>query len=64
MDIFKLTAEDSKVAKGGAVLLLLWHHLFYMHPEYGWFVHWTACYAKICVAMFLILSGYGLANSN
>ncbi len=62
MDIFKLTVEDSKVAKGGAVLLLLWFHLFYMHQEYGRFVYWTAHHAYICVTMFLILSGYGLAK--
>lgn len=44
------------------MLLLLWYHLFYEHPEYGRFVHWTVRHANICVAMFLILSGYGLAK--
>jgi len=62
MSVFDLSPDDSKVAKGGAILLLLWHHLFYRHPEYGWFVYYTSGQATVCVAMFLILSGYGLAK--
>lgn len=62
-DVFLLSAQDSKVAKGAAVLLLLWHHLFYEHPEYGQIVHRSAELAKICVSIFLIISGYGLAKT-
>ena len=50
----------TEIAKGLAVILLLWHHLYYMHPEYGWLVYHTAKYSKVCVHIFLILSGYGL----
>lgn len=60
---FNLSVDDSKVAKGVAVLLLLWHHLFYKHPEYGNVVLWTSRQASVCVAMFLFLSGYGLAKT-
>jgi len=51
-------------AKGIACFLLLWHHLFYMHPEYGQFVQATAQLAKVCVAVFVMLSGYGLSASS
>lgn len=62
MNILFLSENDSRTAKGGALLLLLWHHLFYMHPEYGWFVHYSSVLSKFCVTMFLLLSGYGLAK--
>ena len=53
----------TNAAKGVALLLLLWHHLFYQNPEFGPLVHGTAVLAKVCVAIFVILSGYGLAES-
>lgn len=59
MKIF-FSKQNTEVCKGIAVLLLLWHHLYYMHPECGWFVYHIAVYAKVCVHIFLILSGYGL----
>lgn len=58
--IINFTKTHTEVCKGIAVLLLLWHHLYYMHPEQGWLVYHTALYAKVCVHIFLILSGYGL----
>ena len=51
-------------AKGIACFLLLWHHLFYTHPEYGQCVQATAQLAKVCVAVFVMLSGYGLSASS
>lgn len=54
---------ETNVAKGVAVCLLLWHHLFYEHPEFGSLVHQTGKQAKICVAMFVFLSGYGLMKT-
>ena len=64
------TKNDTLVAKGIAVILLLIHHLFYS-KDYGFSsfllsrTDWVnlAKISKICVAMFLILSGYGLAAS-
>lgn len=59
--LFDVGATDA--CKGVALVLLLWHHLFYVHPEYGRLVHGSAQLAKVCVAMFVLLSGYGLAAS-
>ena len=68
MNPFKLSLQDSIRLKGIALLLLLWHHLFYTGNS-----AYTECYvagvaviqttglmAKVCVALFVFLSGYGL----
>jgi peptidoglycan/LPS O-acetylase OafA/YrhL len=43
--------------------LLLSGTPIYEHPEFGQLVFFSAIIAKVCVAIFLILSGYGLAQS-
>lgn len=67
--------RQTNIAKGVAVLLLLWHHLFYNDPKnYGKFISILkidnvpiecviAGSCKVCVAIFLLLSGYGLYRS-
>lgn len=55
--------ETTNIAKGFAVLLLLLHHLFYKHPEYGDWLYIVAIKSKVCVSLFVLLSGYGLAAS-
>lgn len=65
------TALDSEVAKGIAVMLLLIHHLFYAEnlPLTSFIVNGTPLYiyigyfAKVCVLIFTIISGYGLQQS-
>lgn len=64
------TKNDTLVAKGVAVILLLIHHLFYsMDYNFSSFLiskeGWVdlAKIGKVCVAMFLVLSGYGLCAS-
>ena len=57
---FGLTIDDTSIIKGIAICLMLWHHLFYQHSEYGWFVHQTAHFGKVCVSLFLFVSAYGL----
>lgn len=65
--------EQTNVAKGVACILLLYHHLFYNSDEYYTLFTplWKAAsgvpiecllspIAKICVMMFVILSGYGI----
>lgn len=68
---FHLTIRDTNVLKGIALLLLLLHHLFYIRTglyddiqiyqshylvnEIGWF-------SKLCVAIFVFLSEYGLTT--
>lgn len=55
--------NSTNACKGVALMLLLWHHLFYQHPEFGFVVYQTSQLAKVCVAIFLILSGYGFSES-
>lgn len=55
--------RSTDACKGVALLLLLWHHLFYARPEFGPLVQGAALLAKVCVAIFVMLSGYGLAAS-
>jgi len=57
------TLQMTNAAKGVALLLLLWHHLFFQSPEYGTLISASARIARLCVPMFLLLSGYGLYES-
>lgn len=62
---------ESLKVKGVAILLMIWHHLFGFNnrvPKYisildfkGYKIEWLiANFAKICVAIFLFISGYAL----
>ena len=67
--------QQTNIAKGVALLLLLWHHLFYNNPDN--YELYNSVFVingvpvecllsnlcKVCVAIFLILSGYGLFKS-
>lgn len=63
-----LSLKDSNILKGVALMLLLWHHLFFsrngMYTELcvGKYemVEMFARICKLCVAIFVMLSGYGL----
>lgn len=63
--------RDTNFAKGVALCLLLVHHLFYYQsPLYEdilvngrQFSNIISEYSKVCVAMFVLLSGYGLNES-
>jgi len=66
--------RQTNIAKGVALLLLFWHHLFFDAPEnYHLFTSvWNntvpiecffARFCRVCVAMFLFLSGFGLYKS-
>lgn len=67
----QLSIQDTNVLKGIALLLLLWHHLFYSNANliddidvFGHsLIQVTAAWAKVCVAVFVFLSGYGLNYS-
>lgn len=68
----QLSLKDTNVLKGVALLLLLWHHLFY--KENGLYddlyiaghglVNELGIVSKVCVAIFVFLSGYGLVKSS
>lgn len=69
---FLFDKRQTNIAKGIAILLLLWHHLFFNNPEaYDLFSSFfiikgipieslISTIFKVCVAVFLFLSGYGL----
>ncbi len=64
----ELSVKDTMALKGVALLLLLIHHLFYvqkgLYDDFclgGWgLVHHLGKASKVCVAIFVFLSGYGL----
>lgn len=71
---FNLNISYSNALKGIALLMLLFHHLFYI--ETGLYddvtlhigreinlVNYIAIACKLCVAIFVFLSGYGLATT-
>lgn len=72
---WKFDIRQTNIAKGVALIMLLWHHLFYSSAEYyqrfttmrlykGIPIESTVSnYCKVCVAVFLLLSGYGLYMS-
>ena len=41
---------------------MLWHHLFLNSTGYGTLTHSLALFFKVCVALFLFVSGYGLTK--
>lgn len=68
----ELTKTDTNILKGIALLLLLCHHLFYKEnglyddvfiAGHGLTNEWGKI-CKVCVAIFVFLSGYGLMKSN
>lgn len=63
MVIEKFDVSITNASKGMALMLILWHHLFYEKPESGFIVFQTALLAKVCVGIYVVLSGYGLAES-
>lgn len=68
------TKQHTRIVKGIAVLMLLFHHLFNDYPEYeGHYVNYwpftgdqvtnIALTCRVCVAVFVFITGYGLAAS-
>lgn len=58
----ELNKTDTAAIKGIAILLMLWHHLFLNTMAYGSLTHSLAVVFKVCVALFLFVSGYGLTK--
>ena len=68
------TKNHTRIVKGIAVLMLLFHHLFNDYPEYeGHYINYwpftgdqvtnIALACRACVAVFVFITGYGLAAS-
>lgn len=58
----ELVKSHTTSIKGIAILLMLWHHLFLSTVEYGVWANSFSSIAKLCVALFLFVSGYGLTK--
>lgn len=58
----ELTKTDTAAIKGIAILLMLWHHLFLNTVAHGNLAHSLAIVFKVCVPLFLFVSGYGLTK--
>lgn len=58
----ELNRSDTAGIKGIAILFMLWHHQFLNTTEYGAFTSYLAVIFKVCVALFLFVSGYGLTR--
>lgn len=57
------TIERTLVVKGVAILLLLWHHISRAYFSNDGWITVTGMVFKVCVCIFLILSGYGMMAS-
>lgn len=58
----ELTKTDTLAIKGIAICLMLFHHQFLHASDYSLFAQSLASVAKVCVSLFLFVSGYGLAR--
>lgn len=73
MDTVLLDKRQSLMLKGGGILLMLTHHLFYndwsrelyndIYFHGVGLVNQIGIFSKLCVAVFVFVSGYGLAVS-
>lgn len=65
----EFTVNDTNFSKGVAMCLMILHHLFWNVSDMGVDIYGMALaqkigiLSKVCVAIFLLLSGYGLSKS-
>lgn len=69
----RFSNSDTSVMKGVAIILMLIHHLFYsveriqkctlILPFEGKFLLLLSSLSKVCVAIFVLISEYGLYKS-
>lgn len=68
-NIVRLSINDTNVLKGLAILLMLMHHLFWVPNglfddvylfQDRYLVNEIGIFSKLCVSLFIFLSGYGL----
>lgn len=55
-----LSLDDTLLIKGFAICFILLHHLF-TTLDYGEATYYLAYNGKVCLSLFILLSGYGLA---
>lgn len=67
----KFTKQHTNLCKGVAICIMLFHHLFFNQDSWSLYYHklnlatkpliaFVAAQGKICVAIFVLLSAYGL----
>ena len=57
---FRISPNETNIIKGIAICAMLFHHLFYETVAYGNWTQQIAIVCKVCVSMFLFVSGYGM----
>ncbi len=62
MTDFRISLNETNVLKGLAICAMLFHHLFLDHRNFGIVNFKVALACKVCVAIFVFLSGYGLST--
>lgn len=66
VNILTLSKQDTSVLKGVAIIAMLCHHVYTCQPEwvatYPYWLTMLGVLGKVCVAIFLFCSGYGLAT--
>lgn len=60
---YRIMPAETQIVKAIAIMAMLIHHLFLEHPEYGGAIYGLAKAGKVCVALFVFLSGYGMATT-
>ncbi|MCF0201616.1 MAG: acyltransferase family protein [Bacteroidales bacterium] len=58
----EITKDNTLSIKGFAISAMLWHHLFWCNDAYAGWAQVLGIFGKVCVALFLFVSGYGLAK--
>ena len=65
-NLFSLSRNDTSILKGIAICAMLFHHVYAsLIPDdiepYGGVLKWIGVLGKVCVAIFLFCSGYGMS---
>lgn len=60
---YQIHPKETLIIKAVAIIAMLVHHLFYEHPEFGGTIINIGVIGKICVFLFVFLSGYGMTVS-
>lgn len=57
---FRISPNETNITKGIAICAMLIHHLFNETNIYGYYIQQIGIVCKVCVSMFLFVSGYGM----
>lgn len=58
---YRIQPTETLIIKAFAIIAMLVHHLFWLHPEFGPILCYLANAGKVCITIFVFLSGYGMA---